>query len=424
MPRVLGLLASLGLAAAVALPPATVQASPARVPQGFVGVMADGPVFDPTVDLASQFDTMVASGVESVRVVFDWNTAQPYPSWSDVPSSQTDAFTQTQSGVPTDFGPTDQIVTLAAQRGLSVLPVVMNSPYWDAVSTGTKDQPQDDGPYADYLTALVQRYGPNGTFWSDNPDLTPDPIRQWQIWNEPDLTYWWSSQPWQPSYVALLKAAHDAIKAADPGAKVVLAGLPNKSWLELGSLYKIRGARSLFDVVAVHAYTARPAGVITILGNVRTVMDRYGDRTKPILATEMGWPSSLGQTNQRSFDVATTQAGQATKLGQVLPLLAGARTRLGLAGFDLYTWMGDEYPGADTFDFSGLFGFNPNDDSVFVKPAYATFRHAALAMEACAVKGPVATQCSTAAKVSPHKSPRSRARSGAHRRAGRSRGKK
>ena len=57
-----------------------------RVPQGFVGMMADGRARSTTgVDLADQLDLMVASGVESLRTVFDWTHAQPYATCAEVP---------------------------------------------------------------------------------------------------------------------------------------------------------------------------------------------------------------------------------------------------------------------------------------------------------------------------------------------------
>ncbi|MBV9496181.1 MAG: site-specific integrase, partial [Acidobacteria bacterium] len=49
------------------------------------------------------------------------------------------------------------------------------------------------------------------------------------------------------------------------------------------------------------------AGVITIIGNVRAVMNRHGDGRKPIIASEVSWPSSAGQTSHNGgFDFATT----------------------------------------------------------------------------------------------------------------------
>jgi hypothetical protein len=364
-------------------------------------MMADGPLFSRGVDLPRQLDKMVASGVESLRVVFSWSTAQPYASWADVPRSVVGQFTGTVNSIPTDFSATDRIVGLAARRGLSVLPVPMYAPPWDLETNPPRwdinpidwpIQPHQDGPYASYLAALVGRYGPRGSFWQANPQVPRIPIRRWQVWNEPNVNYFWSSEPFADTYVTLLRASHDAIKAADPGAQVVLAGLANDSWNALDTIYQVSGAQPLFDAVAVHPYTAQAAGVIKILKLVRNVMNRYGDRRKPMLVTELGWPSSLGRTRQ-TFGLATTPRGQARRLADVIPMLAAARRQLGIVGFDVYTWLGDEAPGATAFNYSGLFAFSRTTDSIRAKPAYAAFRKAALAVEGCRVKAAVASRC-------------------------------
>jgi hypothetical protein len=379
----------------------TAGAASARVPQGFVGMMADGPIFGPGVNLSRQLDKMVASGVESLRVAFSWSAAQPYASWADVPASLAGQFTSGVGGVPTDFSATDRVVGLAARRGLSVLPVAMyappwdletNPPRWDVNPINWPIQPHLYAPFANYLTALIGRYGPHGSFWQQNPDIPRMPIRRWQVWNEPNLAYFWSSEPFADTYVVLLRAAHDAIKAADPGAQVVLAGLANNSWDALDSIYQVRGAKPLFDAVAIHPYTAQAAGVLKILRLVRNVMNRYGDSHKPLLVTELGWPSSLGHASQ-TFGLATTPKGQAQRLADVIPMLAAARRQLGITGFDVYTWLGDEAPGSTAFNYSGLFAFSPSSDSIRAKPAYAAFRKAALAVEGCRVKASLASRC-------------------------------
>ena len=61
------------LALMVALIPGPASASAAReVPNGFFGVVADGPLIDGLVPAAPEFQRMQASGVETIRVVFDW----------------------------------------------------------------------------------------------------------------------------------------------------------------------------------------------------------------------------------------------------------------------------------------------------------------------------------------------------------------
>jgi hypothetical protein len=372
--------------------PASAGATP--VPRGFVGMMVDGPLFPSTadgIDLDNQFNTMVASGVENVRAVFDWSYAQPYEDWNNVPPAISDEFTNV-GGIPTRFGLTDELVELAAEHGMTVLPLVMYAPKWDAAPhpPNSVPTPKRDAPYAAYAAALVRRYGPHGTFWETHSPAVP--IRDWQIWNEPNINVYWTPEPFQPRYVALLHAAHDAIKRVDRGAKIVLAGLPNYSWEQLGKIYAIKGARKWFDIVAVHPYTRDPSGVITIIGKVRQVMNEHGDRSKGILASEISWPSSLGKTNyDTGYDFATTEAGQARKISQILPLLGKNRRSLGILGFDYYTWAGSEQHNTLAFNFSGLFRFHSG--AFKTKPAFGAFRKGALALENCKHKGSIATVC-------------------------------
>jgi len=213
----------------------------------------------------------------------------------------------------------------------------------------------------------------------------------WQIWNEPNLAPYWAIQPnFESSYVALLRAAHNAIKSADPRARVILAGMVNASWESIAQIYKVRGARRLFDVVGVHPYTHYPQGVITILTDVRQVMNAAGDTRKPIVADEVGWNSSAGKSPQH-FGIETSEAGQARNLAALLPMLGQQRSRLGLLGFDYYDWAGVETPGGDEFDFAGLWRFS---NSRFIrKPAFGVFHRDALALEHCRQKASVATRC-------------------------------
>jgi hypothetical protein len=356
-------------------------ASPhSAVPQGFVGMGADGPIFNSQVNLDRQLTKMVASGVERLRVEFNWSSAQPYKTWADVPAGQRSLYTSGPGDVPTDFAYTDQFITLAAQHKLSLLPVVIYAPPWDASAKGNHFQPVHDRPYGRYLTALVERYGPRGTFWSSHPSVPYWPIRSWQIWNEPNLKYYWNTTPFAKSYVALLRVAHDAIKKADPKATVVLGSLVNFGWRGLSLIYQIPGAGKLFDAVASNPYTAKPSGVITILGYMRKTMDKHGDRAKPLIATEVGWPSAKGKTRQ-NFGFNTTERGQAQKLTQLLPMLAANRRALGLDSFYYYTWISTDQRGAVSWAFSGLLQWTGT--RVRAKPAYAAFQRSALKLEGC-----------------------------------------
>jgi hypothetical protein len=368
-------------------PPAKI----AAVPQGFIGVDVDGPVFgqDNSVDFDKQMGTMVANGVESVRVAFNWAAGEPYESWNSVPEADRDRYVDV-AGKPFLFTQTDAIVGAAAQHGVTVLPTVLYTPSWDARDNkrGPVNIPRRSAPYGGYLTALIGRYGPHGSFWRANPQIHKLPIRSWQIWNEENLGYYWP-QPYASSYAGLLRSAHDAIRKADPGARVVLGALTNRAWKSLGQLYRV-GAKHLFDVVSVNGFTRLPADVILYMRFMRNAMNHFGDKTKPLLATEVSWPSARGKSRQR-FDFDTTEAGQAHNLAALLPLIGKDYQSLGLAGFYYYTWMGDEGDRSLAFNFAGLLRFRHG--KVVAKPALAAFRRGALTLERCRRKGALATSC-------------------------------
>jgi hypothetical protein len=361
------------------------------VPQGFVGVDVDGPMFGPDtpINFPNQLKTMVSSGVQSVRVAFSWAGAQPYKNDADVPDDKKAEFSDV-GGVPTSFKFSDMVVGDAARERVTVLPTVLYTPSWDAVNNRNGvDYPHKAAPYAAYLTALIGRYGPKGSFWRANPTIPKMPVRSWQIWNEPNLAYYWK-QPFASSYVSFLKVAHHAIKKADPGAQVVLGALTNTAWKSLGQIYKVRGAKDLFDVVSVNGFTKIPANVMLFMRFVRHAMARFGDSAKPLMATEVSWPSAKGKTKAK-FDFITTQAGQARNISTLFPLIGQERVALHLTAVYWYTWMGQEDPGTGPFNFSGLLGFRHG--KVSVKPALGAFTTAVLALEGCKRKGAVATRC-------------------------------
>ncbi len=373
------------------------KARSAPVPQGFVGVNIDGPLFEAhtPLNLGNQMGSMVANGVQSVRVAFDWSAAQPYASQSDVPLDQQSAFVPGPAGRPTSFAATDAVVGAAARRGLTVLPTILYTPKWDARSnpSGGLATPQHVTPYAQYATALVQRYGPKGSFWTANPGIPKRPVRMWQIWNEPNISFYWP-QPFGKGYVALLRAAHDAIKRADPQAKIVLGALTNYAWKSIGEIYAVPGARSLFDLVSVNGFTQNPANDILYLRFMRHALDHFKDGSKPLLDTEFSWPSGRGQAqrNEQRYDFDTTRHGQATFVTSFLAMAASNRASLGLAGVYYYDWINNESEGAPIFNFSGLLALNSRR-RVEVKPALGAFRKAALSLEGCRTKGTSATQC-------------------------------
>ena len=73
------------------------------VPPRFVGMDVTVPVFTDQVPSDEQFTTMVASGVETIRIAFNWAGAQPYKNWLSVPVDQLGSFQSGVRGVPDEL---------------------------------------------------------------------------------------------------------------------------------------------------------------------------------------------------------------------------------------------------------------------------------------------------------------------------------
>jgi hypothetical protein len=342
----------------------------AYVPHGWLGVVADGPLTAAANPFDAEWDLMTANGVETVRTAFYWSEAQP----------RADA---------TDWSAYDPVVAAAARRRLSVVPIVHRTPSWAAARPGDiASPPRDPATYAAFLTALVARYGPSGSFWAEHPELPRMPVRDWQIWNEPNLTRYWTRQPFARSYVRLLRAAHAAIRAADPGARVVLAGLPNESWTALRSVYRA-GGRGAFDVVALHPYTGKPRNVVRLVEFARREMRRARDRLRPVWITELSWPAAKGRTkNTPGFE--TDDRGQAHRLADGLERLAKARRRLKIDKVIWYTWLSRE-GSVNSFDWSGLRRLRRG--RLVTAPALGAFRRTARRLQGCAKRAGDASAC-------------------------------
>jgi hypothetical protein len=351
-------LALLLLAAA----PATAQAAPRDVPEGFMGVMADGPLLDPGItDLGREGALMRESGVEAIRIAVYWADLQPAPNG------------------PIDFSSTDRIFAVAAANGLRVLPTILRAPEWAREEPSKlASPPKGDAGYTAFLTALVGRYGPQGTFWAARPDLPRRPQRAWQIWNEPNIdTYWNSPRPFAARYVRLLRASRGALKAADPGSEVVLSGFANFSWRALADVYRA-GARRWFDVAAVHPFSGRLENVLKIVRLTREVMARNGDRRKGLILSELTWPSAKGRT-RNTIGFETTEAGQAARLRNAYAALLRIRRSARIRQVFWYTWLSPDRDSPNSFSWSGLRKLGPAGmDAPVDKPALGEFRRVAL----------------------------------------------
>jgi hypothetical protein len=337
-----------------------------KVPRGFVGVMWDKEIQDASPQVYDeQFAKMATHGVETVRVIFSWNLAQEVQG-------------------QTTFKYTDPMVEFASRHGIDPLPIVTYAPPWARVEPNELGSaPSNYQAYAEFLKLVIARYGPDGQFWQEKPDVPYRPVRYWQIWNEPGVQYQWSPQAgWPERYGELLRLAYPTVKQADPGAKVVLAGLANASWEEMDALYDRGGVKGSFDVAAVHYYARITSQFYDIARRLRASLNAHGDRRMPIWWTEAGASASKGIISSPGNEhFQTTDEELATQLTKTYRLFIRHRNKLRIQRVYWYTWASSYSPNAGAFDFSGMNVFD--GASVTPKPSLAAYRKSARTYEGC-----------------------------------------
>jgi hypothetical protein len=331
-------------------------------PPGFFGLVSEDVMAGSTAYRDRTLRAQVAAGSTLIRQTFDW------------------AAIERRRG-RYSFRTYDGFVGDLARHGVTVLPVLFHPPSFYSsrprhhAKRGTYP-PRHAADMGRFAAALVRRYGPEGAFWAQHPGIPRFPIRAWQIWNEPSLPVYWPSGPSPRQYTRLLKAVSHAIRAADPGAEVVTAGIPES---RLGipfakfvqGMYRA-GARGTFDTLAIHPYAVDDRGTIAAVAAARRLMDRNLDVDAGIRVTELGWASA----GPRSRFTAGLH-GQADRIAGALRGLAEARGRLKLRGVVYFNWR-DARPYRGGHDFWGLHT-GLLTISGHRKPALAAFRAAVAA---------------------------------------------
>lgn len=200
----------------------------------------------------------------------------------------------------------DRIVDAVNAAGLKLLVRIDRQPLWaqaDQSSLIENGPPADLQDFADFCSWLATRYRGR--------------IHAYQVWNEPNLHREWGWQPPDPAgYTALLKVCYEAIKAADPAAIVISAGLaptgvgnsaevlPDTDFLR--GMYAA-GAPAYYDVLGINApgYKAPPEldpadaeqaeygghrfFSFRHVEDMRRIMLEHGDGASQIAILEMGW---------------------------------------------------------------------------------------------------------------------------------------
>ena len=201
----------------------------------------------------------------------------------------------------------DRIVEQANEANINLLVRLDHQPLWSVEDLVDKPITQNQPPinnqdFGDFCFAIASRY--------------QGKIAAYQVWNEPNLSREWGEQSPSPvEYTELLRVCYEGIKAADPEAIVVSAGLaptgdqpplamPDDEFLQ--GMYDA-GAANYFDALGLNApgYKAPPTippeeglnpewgghrwNVFRHVEDMREMMVANGDSDKQVVILETGW---------------------------------------------------------------------------------------------------------------------------------------
>lgn len=208
-----------------------------------------------------------------------------------------------------DWSIADRVVRQVNEHGIKLLARVSTDPetnFWAGPPPGNGDN------FAQFVGTLAARY-------NCQPGAVGC-IQAYQIWNEPNLAREWGGQRPNPAqYVDFLRKAYAAIKAANPNAVVINAGMaptgsndnnamPDDIFYD--QMYQAMGGSSngYFDMLGVHGagFAAPPeldpaeAAANPQYGgyrffafrhveDIRAIMVKYGDTNKRVVLLEFGW---------------------------------------------------------------------------------------------------------------------------------------
>jgi len=223
---------------------------------------------------------------------------------------------------------TDLAAKLAGEEDIYYLSIIWPYVNWDqdTCHTGARyeserdpekggklkvGKPCDMEAYKSFLTKAVERYDGDGV--DDMPGLKI-PVKYWEVLNEPEMQggstggmgeelKFFVGTP--EEYLDILKASYEVIKAADPDAKVLHAGMAGvqQSFQEFWSpIYK--EAANYFDIANVHTINTDTKRDDLYMIKFKKYLEKYGVKDRPIWITEVQYgelqeePKDIEEFNQ------------------------------------------------------------------------------------------------------------------------------
>src|SRR4051794_5748283 len=321
------------VAAIILLLPSFARAS--TVPDGFYGVNPGDLFRLPETQWDAHLSSIAGDGVQVVRLGAWWSDLEP-----GAPVGGRHTYS---------WGDVDKQVAALARHNLQWEPLLCFSATWGSnISGDYNGSPDGTGNFAAFGAALAKRYGPDGSFWQEHPELPALPVSSYEVWNEENAQVYWHPGD-AASYADLYAATHEAIHQVDGSARVVVGGLAadDSSTVQdpaafLRGMYAHRpDLKGSVDAVALHPYASTPQRVYAKLAAFRQDLDSIAGPGVPIELTEIGWTTT---------DVS--ESTRAQYLGEVASTLA--RTDCGVDRVTAYAWLGPEQSASDREQWFGI----------------------------------------------------------------------
>lgn len=291
----------------------------------------------PPAERDQQLAAMQANGVQVVRADAPWVVIEPTPPGPSGPVWQ--------------FSQMDAWVTALASHHMAWEPLIDFSVWWDKTCPGMC-APTGNSAYATFAQAVAARYGANGSFWAQNPQLPYYPAQIFEIWNEENVSTYYIDPA---RFAGLYSAARTAIHAVDPQGSVIVGGLADDSGTFNASQdYPAQYVQQMFaadpslegnvDGFGLHPYGATAADVTSWVVDFRKELDNLGEASAPIDITELGW--TTGDSTRENW-----RAWQMFNVGVQL-----SRSDCGIRMLAPYDWINPADPSGDfgLVDESGL----------------------------------------------------------------------
>jgi hypothetical protein len=293
-----------------------------------VAVQDDHLPVDSIERIPERLDLLGDTGVTTTRVDLFWASIAP-----SRPASPTDPTDPAY-----DFSRVDLIMLGLAEREITPIVSVYYTPPW---ASGGRSVPgivpntlaPDPQAFGEFMQALATRY--DGTFASPGGETLPE-VRHFEIWNEPNLSGFFTPQfeGGEPvsldAYAEMTKAAYRSIKGANPRAVVIagVGGPRGRTGLNaIGAIDWLRGLveRDIpLDAYSQHIYPAagplEPTDALPSWSSVGRFLQEIEafdpDRPPPLYITEAGYTTAATEFR----DVQVTEEEQAEYLSQIYSL--------------------------------------------------------------------------------------------------------